>query len=41
MIPGHIQSQPLGFVSDVKGNIKITGNYAHIFVSPAQISSDN
>lgn len=30
--PNH---RALGLVSDLRGNIKIIGNYAHIFVVPA------
>lgn len=37
----HPNHRALGFVSDLRGNMKIIGNYAHIFVVPAQIYSDN
>lgn len=28
----HLSYRDLGFVSDLRGNIKILGNHAHIFV---------
>lgn len=37
----HLNHRALGFVLDLRGNMKIIGNCAHIFVVPAQIYSDN
>lgn len=37
----HPNHRALGFVSDLRGNMKIIGNYAYIFVVPAQIYCDN
>lgn len=37
----HPNHRALGLISDLRGNMKIIGNYAHIFVVPAQIYYDN
>jgi hypothetical protein len=37
----HPSHRDAGLVSDLRRNIKIIDNYAHIFVIPAEIYYDN